>query len=46
MEALLCLIKRINPQEMNVSKSENMLIHLLFCLHTLLGNQNPSVCYL
>jgi sialic acid synthase SpsE len=36
MKVLLCLIKRMNPQKMNVSKSENMLIHLV---HTLLRNQ-------
>jgi hypothetical protein len=30
MEALLCLTKRMNPQKINVSKSKNMLIHLLF----------------
>jgi hypothetical protein len=36
MEALLCLIKRMNSQKMNVNESENMLIQLVF---TLLRNE-------
>jgi hypothetical protein len=39
MEALLSLIKRINPQKMNVSKSENMLIHLQFT-HFITSNKS------
>jgi hypothetical protein len=44
MEALLCLIKRINPQKMNISKSENMLIHLVFT-HFIRKPNNSHVLY-
>jgi hypothetical protein len=33
MKALLCLIKRMNPQKMNVSKSENMDLFSIYTLY-------------
>jgi hypothetical protein len=40
MKTLLCLIKGMNPQKINASKSENMLIHLVFTHFITKPNKN------